>query len=259
VFDFPDWSLFASVVADRRFIAAVAISALAGLVRGFSGFGSALIYIPLISAVYEPRIAAATMLLIDFAGTTPFSIRELTRCNWREVLPIVLSAAAAIPVGSLALILVEPVVLRWVISAMVAVLLLILVSGWRYRGKPTLPAMALVGASSGLGSGAVQISGPPVIIFWLGGGHDAVTVRANLMVFFMAMNVVGCVTYVAQGLIARDVVVLSLCLGPPFFVAMWGGVRFFHAASDAAFRWIAYAIVALSALVSLPLFDGLFR
>ena len=254
-----DWSAFAPVVADRRFIAAVAIAALSGLVRGFSGFGSALIYIPLISAVYEPRIAAATLLLIDFAGSTPFSLPELPRCNWREVGPITLAAAAAIPVGTLALILVDPVVLRWVISVMVGVLLLVLASGWRYRGKPTLPVMALVGASSGLGSGAVQIAGPPVIIFWLGGKHDAVTVRANLMVFFLAMNVVACVTYVVQGLITRDVLVLSLCLGPAFLIAMWVGVRFFHAASDVSYRWIAYGIVALAALVSLPLFDGWFR
>ena len=254
-----DWSVFAPIVADRRFVAAIAVAVLSGLVRGFAGFGSALIYIPLISAVYEPRIAAATMLLIDFAGTTPFSIREIPRCDWREVPPVLLSAAAAIPVGALALLLVDPVVLRWVISTMVIVLLAVLVSGWRYHGKPTLPVMALVGASSGLGSGAVQIAGPPVIIFWLGGRQKAVTVRANLMVFFMAMNVVSCVTYLAQGLIARDVVLLALCLGPPFFVAMWSGVRFFHAASEATFRWIAYAIVALSALVSLPLFDGLIR
>lgn len=254
-----DWSVFAPVVADRRFVAAAAIAALSGLVRGFSGFGSALIYIPLVSAVYEPRIAAATLLLIDFAGSTPFSLPELPRCNWREVLPITLAAAAAIPVGSLALILVDPIALRWAISAMVIVLLLILASGWRYRGKPTMPAMALVGASSGLGSGAVQIAGPPVIIFWLGGQHDAATVRANLMVFFMAMNVVAGITYVAQGLIPREVVVLSLLLGPAFLVAMWIGVKFFHAASATTYRWIAYGIVALAALVSLPLFDGLIR
>jgi uncharacterized membrane protein YfcA len=254
-----DWSSFAPVVAERRFVAAVAIGVLAGLVRGFAGFGSALIYIPLISAVYEPRIAAATMLLIDFSGSTPFSIREIWRCDWREVIPVLLSAAVAIPVGALALILVDPVVLRWVISAMVIVLLAVLVSGWRYHGKPTLPVMVAVGASSGLGSGAVQIAGPPVIIFWLSGRQNAATVRANLMVFFLAMNVVGIVTYATQGLITRDVVLLSLCLGLPFIAAMWAGVRYFHAASEATFRWIAYAIVALSALVSLPLFDGLVR
>ena len=46
---------------------------LAGVVRGFSGFGSALIYIPLISAIYDPRTAAGTFVLIDFA--TGLSVR----------------------------------------------------------------------------------------------------------------------------------------------------------------------------------------
>jgi uncharacterized membrane protein YfcA len=119
--------------------------------------------------------------------------------------------------------------------------------------------MAAVGAASGLGSGAVQIAGPPVIIFWLGGRADAITVRANLMVFFVLLSAAACVTYLAQGLIAADVVVLSLCLGAPYLIAMWAGVRFFHRTSDTTYRRIAYGIVAASALVSVPLFDGLFR
>ena len=55
---FPDLAAFSAATNDNRFVAAVLIAALAGLVRGFSGFGSALIYMPLIAAVYEPRIAA---------------------------------------------------------------------------------------------------------------------------------------------------------------------------------------------------------
>jgi len=54
-------------------------------------------------------------------------------------------------------------------------------------------------------------------------------------------------------------VVLSLCLGAPYLAAMWAGVRFFHRASDTIYRRIAYGIVAASALVSVPVFDGLFR
>jgi hypothetical protein len=56
--DLPNASTFAAVLSKRRFIAAAAIAAIAGAARGFAGFGSALIYVPLISAVYEPRIAA---------------------------------------------------------------------------------------------------------------------------------------------------------------------------------------------------------
>lgn len=257
--DLPDLSLFAAVLADRRFVAAAIVSALSGLVRGFSGFGSALIYIPLISAIYEPRIAAATLLLIDFISSTPFSVREFSRCNWREVTPIAVVAAVMTPIGTLALIFADPIMLRWIISLLVVVLLLVLASGWRYHGRPTLPVMAAVGAMSGLGSGAVQIAGPPVIIFWLGGRSDARTVRANLMVFFVLMSAAACVTYFAQGLLTRDALALVVPLGVPFLLALWAGARFFHSASDAVYRWIAYGIVVLAALVSLPLFDGLFR
>src|SRR5215470_14966685 len=95
-----DHSIFAAAIADRRFAVALAISALSGLVRGFSGFGSALIYMPLVAAVYEPRIAAVTPLLIDFFASTPFAIKEVHGCSWREVLPIFLAAAVAIPFGA---------------------------------------------------------------------------------------------------------------------------------------------------------------
>jgi len=63
-------SLFQDTVVDPRFPIALGIAALAGLVRGFSGFGSALVYMPLISAVYGPTVAAPT--------TTPLSIGNPT-------------------------------------------------------------------------------------------------------------------------------------------------------------------------------------
>jgi uncharacterized membrane protein YfcA len=75
----PDVALFADVIADRRFVPALLIAMLAGLVRGFSGFGSALVYIPLIAALYDPRIAAVTILLIDFSAAAPLSWREFFR------------------------------------------------------------------------------------------------------------------------------------------------------------------------------------
>ena len=69
--DLLDPTLFAAVVADRRFAVAAVIALVSGAARGFSGFGSAMIYIPLVAAVYEPRTAAATMVLIDLVCAFP--------------------------------------------------------------------------------------------------------------------------------------------------------------------------------------------
>src|SRR5882672_12486218 len=53
---------------DERFAWVAAAAALAGLVRGFSGFGSAMIFVPVASAIYEPRIAVVLLFIFDGPG-----------------------------------------------------------------------------------------------------------------------------------------------------------------------------------------------
>jgi uncharacterized protein len=259
VFEWPDAPSFAAALADPRFLPAVVVSALAGAVRGFSGFGSALIYIPLVAAIYEPRTAAVTLLLIDLVSSLPFTITAFARCNWREVTPVATAMAIAVPFGTMILLFVDPVILRWVIAALVIGLLMVLISGWRYHGPPHLAASLGVGAVAGLGAGAVQIAGPPVIAYWLGGPAAAATVRANLMVFFALSGTATTISYALQGLFTRPALTLAVLLGAPFLAAMTLGALMFRGASETTYRRVAYGLIAVSALVSLPLFDRLLR
>jgi uncharacterized membrane protein YfcA len=259
VLEFPDSASLMAALVDPRFVPAAIVSALAGAVRGFSGFGSALIYIPLVAAIYDPRVAAVTLLLVDFVSSAPFSISSFRRCNWREVLPVSIGMAAALPLGALILLMVDPIALRWGIAALVITLLAALASGWRYHGNPATSASLAVGAVAGFGAGAVQIAGPPVILYWLGGPGKAAVVRANLMVFFALSDIVALIVYGSQGLITRDAVTLSLLLGAPFLAAMTLGALTFRGASDATYRRAAYALIALAALASLPIFDRFLR
>lgn len=255
----PDLSILTAAATDSRFIAAVAIAAMAGLVRGLLGFGSVLIYVPLMAAVYDPRVAAASILLIDFFTTAPYAIPEISRARWRDVLPIWLAAAAAVPFGTMALLVLDPLMLRWAIAVSVVVLVTVLASGWRYHGQPSLPITVGVGLVSGFGGGAAQISGPPVLLYWLGGALPIVTVRANLIVFFALHGGVMCVAYLLQGVLTLEVVTLAILLAVPFFLAVNVGARLFRGVGDTLYRRIAFGLIALAALVSLPLFDGLVR
>jgi len=250
-------ALFTDAVADPRFAIAVGIAVLSGLVRGFSGFGSALIYMPLISAVYSPHLAAPTLLLIDSLCALPFALRAMPQCNWREVAPVAIAGAIVLPFGAMALVLVDPLSLRWFIAGLVLVATVTLAAGWRYHGRPTLTASFGVGALAGFSGGAVQIGAPPLLVFWLGGSNNAATVRANIMVYFIMQGALSMVMYFFNGLFTAQAVVLSVLLGVPFAVAMAAGAYWFHGTSDALYRRAAYLIIALAALVSLPVFDAL--
>jgi uncharacterized membrane protein YfcA len=257
MFDPHTFSLFQDDIADPRFPVAIGIAALAGLVRVFSGFGSALVYMPLISAVYRPTVAAPTLLLIDCICSLPFALHAMPQCNWREVTPVTIGGVVTLPIGALALLLVDPLSLRWFIAALVLAALAALASGWRYHGRPTLTASLGVGALAGFTGGAVQIGAPPLLVFWLGGNNNAVTVRANIMVYFIMQGALSMVMYFFSGLFSAQAIILSLLLGLPFAVAMAAGAYWFHGTSDALYRRAAYLIIALAALVSLPVFDGM--
>jgi hypothetical protein len=250
-------ALFSDAVADPRFLIALGVAAVSGLVRGFSGFGSALIYMPLISAVYSPRVAAPTLLLIDTICSLPFAIKVISNSNLREVAPVAVAGAIALPLGTLALLLLDPLLLRWFIALLVLVALTALIAGWRYHGRPTVAASLGVGAMAGLGGGALQIAAPPLLIFWLGGANRASTVRANIMVYFIVQGALSIGMYVYTDLLTTQVIVLALLFGAPFAIALAAGAIWFHGASELLYRRVAYIIIAVAGSIGLPLFDHL--
>ncbi len=188
----PFIAALAQAAGEPFFGAAVGIALISGLVRGFTGFGSALIYIPLISAIYGPRVAAPTLLLIDTLCALPFALHAAPNCNVREVTAVSIAGALALPVGVMALLWVDALTLRWFIAFLVLVALAALVAGWRYRGRPNIGVSLGAGALAGLGAGAVQIGAPPLVGVLARrrqqGRHRA---RQHHGLFHRAGNVVG--------------------------------------------------------------------
>ena len=259
VIELPNSASFAAVMADPRFALALGISILSGAVRGFSGFGSALVYVPLMSALYGPKIGAASFLLTDFVTGIVFSIGVWRQAVWREIFPLALSAAVAAQFGALILQYAEPAHLRWAMAALVLVIVVVLSTGWRYHGKPMLIVTVLVGIAAGLMGGAVQIFGPPVVLFWLSSMAAAAVVRANFVVFFAIMAAALVVTYLWAGLLTPEVMALAAFVAPLHILAMFAGAQVFHFASEQTYRRTAYVIIALAALASMPLWDTWLR
>lgn len=231
----------------------------AGAVRGFSGFGGAMIFMPVASAVIEPKLAAAVFLIMDDIIALPLVIGAVRICDWRTVLPAFVAALLTVPVGAAMLATGDPLTLRWGISILVLALLALLISGWRYHGKPNLPAIVGVGFTSGFLSGVSQVSGPPVVAFWMSGPLPTSIIRANLIVYFALLSCGTIIAFWWNGLFTFDVAKTLVVVMPANAVALYLGSRFFSRSSDQLFRRVAYAMVAIAALGSLPALDGWLR
>lgn len=238
----------------------IAIAAfVAGLARGFSGFGSALIFIPLASSIVGAKVASPLLLLIDFVTSLPLIPNAARRADKRDVGIISLGALIGVPAGTMALAYADPLTVRWGIAALIIALLSLLASGWRYPGQPTIPVTISVGTLAGFFGGLAQLGGPPVVLYWLRDAAVAAVVRANIILYFAIADVLITISYSIGGLWNTAILGLAAITGPLFGLGLWIGSKLFGKASDELFRHICYALIAVSAVIGLPLFDGLFR
>jgi len=253
---------FGLIPADVGIHAAFAICVIAfvsGTARGFSGFGSALIFMPLASSFASPRLVAALLLIIDFVAATPLVPNAWKHADRRATAIIVVGALLGVPIGTYFLSRLDPVTTRWIISVFVCALLVLLLSGWRYRGKDHLVLSVGVGGLSGFCSGLAQTGGPPIVGYWLGRPIKPEIARANIVLFFAASDFFALVSYVLAGLINLDAIRFALLVGPVYAAGVGFGALLFRRASQQVFRAICYALIALAVIIGLPVLDGVLR
>lgn len=226
-----------------------------GVVRGFSGFGGALIFIPLSASIIGPKKAVAVFYLFDLLSATPYGYAFIPKCNKREVIPLIIAAWCTLPLGAWVLGTADPLILRWMLSAIVIFMLALLMTGWRYKGTPTIPVSLGIGAFAGFSGGATGVSGPIVIAYWLSSLSAAAVIRANIMVFYSLVSSMMDIVLFIRGMFTFDVGVYALIAWPLYSGGLAIGARFFKGSSEESYRKIAYALIAVSATISLPVFD----
>jgi len=252
-------SLLPADISLNVAIAICAIAFVSGTARGFSGFGSALIFMPLASSIAGPRLVAALLLIIDFIAAAPLIPNAWKQADRKATAVIVFGALIGVPIGTYFLNRLEPVTTRWIISAFVFALLLLLLSGWRYRGKDHAAISVGIGGLSGFCSGLAQTGGPPIVGYWLGRPIASTIARANILLFFGASDFFSVVSYAFTGLITMDAIKLSVAVGPVYGIGVWFGASLFGRASETVFRAICYALIAAAVIFGLPALDGVLR
>lgn len=223
----------------------------AGIFRGFSGFGTGMILVPCLSLIYEPVVAVVTVVLLELIPAVQLFKASLAKCHWQTVVPMALTSSITVPLGAHLLITVDANTLRVLIAIMVFLTVIILSSGWRYKGETGIKTSAMAGLSSGVITGATSLGGLPVILYYLSSQLTTQVARASMIIFLLMTTVVTLVIYANQGIITSDIVLRSAWLAPAFIVAIWIGGSLFGKVSESLFRKV---ILILLSVVSVVMF-----
>jgi len=236
----------ADILGDWRLLAAILATAISGVMRGYSGFGSAVILAPIYSLLWGPRAGIPVMLLMELVVSLQLLPGAIKDADRRVVLPLGGAAAVATPMGAWVLLTADPEALRRFIGGFVLVFGLLLMSGWRYHGSRPLPLNLFVGTIAGLLKGSTGMSGPPVILYLLAGLEEAKRHRANLILFFATIAVISVVPPLIAGLIDLAVLVRLAVLLPVMAVSVPIGARLFRVVPDRLYRPFAMGVLLVA-------------
>lgn len=257
----PIASSILAVLPDPATLAVLLIAGfLGGLVRGFTGFGFAMIFMPIASSVVHPSLALAIIFIIDCPFALVLGALALRKAEVKAVTTLLAAASLMLPVGLWLLTTLDPRPMRWVICGLIFAAVCLLASGWRYRGQAGVPLTLGVGAVSGLFNGLAGLSGMPLALFWLSSQTKSpMQMRHDMQAYFGLSTFISMTMLALKGLLTLKALVLGVMLMPVYGLALLVGTRGFHLASEQTFRRVAYAIIVLAAILGLPLLDGVIR
>lgn len=248
--------LLGAVITAPELIWLISAVLVAGLVRGFAGFGSAMIIMPVASSVLPPVEAVIFLIFTEIVGPLPNA-----RAAWRDGAPrdvglLVAGAMLALPFGIWALSSMDQTLFGWTVSISVIVLLVMTASGMRLRTALTAPITLAAGAVGGFMTGFAGLPGPPVIMLYLASRLPVAVIRANFLLYLLALDVLLALLLWIYGLMVWPVGLLGLLVGLPNLGANIIGARLFDPSAERFFRTVAYIVIAASAIIGLPIWKG---
>ena len=243
------------IVQTDGLIWLIAAFSLAGIVRGFTGFGTAMIVVP-VGAMFLPLAEIVFILTVTGLGTAATLVpRAWPQSSKREVLLISGAAIIGLPFGIVILEIVDQVILRWALTGVVSVLLVTLIAGWRYNQALTPIRIVAIGVTAGLVGGATGLTGPVVILFYLASSSAVQVIRANSIVFLAILDVALAIVLVSRGLAGWNAFFLGIVLGVPYVAMTMLGQKLFDPDKEKLYRNLSYAVIAGVAVISMPIFD----
>lgn len=219
------------------------VALVAGVVRGVTGFGGALVMTPPLALLLGPLVAVPVVLLLESVAAAPMVLQTMPLVRWRVFAPLGLAACATVPLGGYVLVNADPDVLRRAIAAIVIVFSLLLLRGWRYSGRQRPATSIVLGALSGTMLGATSVGAPPVILYLLSGPDRIETTRANLTLYLVVTSLAGLVMLWTRGVLDAAAAWTSLWLAPGFYAGLVAGMRIFPYVSERHFRQLTLLLL----------------
>ncbi|MFM9851573.1 MAG: sulfite exporter TauE/SafE family protein [Sphingomonadaceae bacterium] len=199
----------------------------AAAIRGLTGFGMAIILVPLLCIVMRPDDAVILAILLQFMIGPIGIVKILREAHFSSAIPIMATAILATPFGLWLLANTPPDIARVSVAAIAIGAFLLVIMPRNRAATPSMPTSLVTGALAGLLTGFAAMPGPPVVLFYIRDSFTPSVARASMMLIFFATAITATTVAALSGLVSTPTVVIAFVMLLPMIAGNWiGGLAF---------------------------------
>ncbi len=229
----------------------VLVVVFSSLLKGLTGFGFALVSLPVLMAWYPPREIIPVLMICNLIASLFIVLQKKQHpLVTRPYQSLIVSGGLFTVLGVMALKTVSEQTLVHITGLAFIVLTLF---SWRKLPEVKLPpiAFSLAGALIGFITGAISVSGPPLALFLNLSRVDNRGFREIFAWFSIVTAVVAIAGYIQTGLLTMQSLKMALVFVPILLFGTIVGKRLNSLFSVNAFRKINMAITLLASFLLL--------
>ncbi len=223
----------------------------AGVIRGCIGFGFSSLVVASSTLFLAPAEVVPMVALLEIAASIYMAFSTWRDAARKTLFYMLIGAAVATPLGVYILVLLPADTLRLLVSLMILVLSLLLASGWQYRGKTGPATYVGLGLVSGVCNGAAAVGGLPVAAFLTATNLSMKSLRATLVLFFFATDIILILSASGHGLFTHALLLQSALMVLPMAIGIQFGGLLFARLPEQRLRRGVIGLLLLLALIGL--------
>ncbi len=233
------------------FLSICLIVAGAAFFRGLTGFGYAILSVPLVSLVATPTVAVLMAILMQLI-IGPFGVRQARGIiDVPMVAKIAAIACLTTPLGLWLLDIVSADVARLIITAIAIGSFL----AFMMKRPQTLNVsplhITLVGIISGLLNGFAAMPGPPVVLHFVRKQVPPAVSRGSMITIFFATAAMATLVAFWRNMVDIQLLALTALTCPLMIGGNHLGSKYFGAVSEPVWRGFVMVLLAIAAVVAL--------
>ena len=224
---------------------------IASVVRGFTGFGLALVAVPLIQFLMPVTDTAVFIAFINFIFSVLYYRRSKEIIKGQPLGTMALWTGIGVAAGTAILKLVNPAYIQLIWGVLIIFIVIALVRGLTLNIGSDKTALTLSGLFGGVLAGATGITGPPVAIILSSMKTPKEKFNAVISVFIFFAVTYALVFYLVSGLIRAETLWLALCCVPALLAGLYTGDRLVSRISQNAFTTVVYVVLVIMGILTL--------